>query len=337
MSTFNYPNAATGSETPAPRPPKSDYRNVVYTLLTAGLLGSLGYIWYSKKNEKDADVKQEQQLVAANTKTQDSEASYQAALVRLDSITNLNTSLNSEISNKDGRIESLKREIDEFRRKGKLDARDEAQLQSKINALNREIDKYRGRVAELEAQNASLTEENTMVKGEREQVRGELEVTKTDFENTKVVKKQLEEQVDIGSTLTANNFNIAGVDERRSGKEKTTAKAKKVDKLRIGFDLDANRISGNGKKKIYVSITDPEGQPISVDALGSGKMNTREEGEKFFTTTMDVDYTQGQKKNISFDWKQEDFKKGDYRVEVYQNGFKIGEGKVTLKKGGLFG
>jgi len=27
---------------------------------------------------------------------------------------------------------------------------------------------------------------------------------------------------------------------------------------------------------------------------------------------------------------------GEYKIEVYNNGFKIGEGKTSLKKGGLF-
>jgi len=35
--------------------------------------------------------------------------------------------------------------------------------------------------------------------------------------------------------------------------------------------------------------------------------------------------------------RQNDFQTGDYRIEVYHNGFKIGENVRTLKKGGLFG
>ena len=66
--------------------------------------------------------------------------------------------------------------------------------------------------------------------------------------------------------------------------------------------------------------------------------NTTTQGQKPFTNKIDVDYTQGQRKSVSFDWKQNsDFQRGDYKVEVYQNGFKIGEGKVSFKKGGLFG
>ena len=39
------------------------------------------------------------------------------------------------------------------------------------------------------------------------------------------------------------------------------------------------------------------------------------------------------------DWKPEagKYQTGNYKVEIYQNGFKIGEGVKSLKKGGLFG
>jgi hypothetical protein len=50
-----------------------------------------------------------------------------------------------------------------------------------------------------------------------------------------------------------------------------------------------------------------------------------------------VDYTQGKSKNVSFDLNNTDkYVPGAYKVEVYQNGFKIGNGGVNLKKGGLF-
>ncbi len=315
-----------------------DYRYIIYTLLTLGLVSALGYIWYSKKNEEEKAKISQQTIVATNAKADDNMAMYQAALVRLDSITGLNTTLNTEINDKDGNVAKLKAEINAILKEGKRDDVTIATLNNKLAALNREIDSYKTKVDDLVAQNKALADENTTVKTERDQVKTELATTNTSLENTKTEKKQLESQVDVGSTLTANNFTIAGINERRNGKEKETSTAKRVDKLRIGFDLDANRITQSGNKKIYVSITSPEGTPITVEALGSGKMVTREEGEKFFTTSLDVDYVQGQKKYINFDWKQNsDFSRGDYKVEVYQNGFKIGEGKVTLKKGGLFG
>ena len=60
--------------------------------------------------------------------------------------------------------------------------------------------------------------------------------------------------------------------------------------------------------------------------------------EKYYTKKIDINYTQGQRQPVSINWKQNtSFEKGDYKIEVYNNGFKIGEGISSLKKGWLFG
>ena len=116
-----------------------------------------------------------------------------------------------------------------------------------------------------------------------------------------------------------------------------TTTAKKVDKLRISFDLDENMITQSGQKELYIVITGPDGIPIALDEQGSGKFSTREGDEKVFTTKLDINYTQNKRQTVSFDWKQNsNFATGNYKIEVYNNGFKVGEGLKPLKKGGLF-
>jgi hypothetical protein len=40
---------------------------------------------------------------------------------------------------------------------------------------------------------------------------------------------------------------------------------------------------------------------------------------------------------VTFDWKSNtDFSAGNYKIEVFNNGFKVGEATRPLKKGGLF-
>jgi hypothetical protein len=47
---------------------------------------------------------------------------------------------------------------------------------------------------------------------------------------------------------------------------------------------------------------------------------------------------QGQKQPVTVEWSQNSqFQTGNYKIEIYNNGFKIGEGTRSLKKGGLFG
>src|SRR6185312_3709253 len=72
---------------------------------------------------------------------------------------------------------------------------------------------------------------------------------------------------------------------------------------------------------------------VQVDALGSGTFTTREGDQKPFTKKIEVNYVQGQKQPVKVEWTQNSkFLTGGYKVEIYNNGFKIGEGVVTLKK-----
>ena len=158
-----------------------------------------------------------------------------------------------------------------------------------------------------------------------------------EFDSTTSVVKEKDNVIDIGSTLHASNFNIIGVNERSNGKEKVTTTANKVDKLRISFDLDENMIAQSGQKELYIVITGPDGTAIALNEQGSGKFNTREGEEKVYTQKLDVNYTQNKRQTVSFDWKQDaTFETGSYKIEVYNNGFKVGEGTKPLKKGGLF-
>lgn len=185
-------------------------------------------------------------------------------------------------------------------------------------------------IAELTTQNQTLTTEKTALIADKEKLT-------TDLTSTTAAKDEAEKKVDVASTLNASNISITPINERKNGKEKVTSTAKRVDKLVIAFEVD-NRIAQSGTTDVYVSITGPDGKPVTVEALGSGTFTTREEGDKLFTAKVPVEYEAGKRKPVQFAWKQNsDFQRGNYKIEIYHNGFKIGEGVRELKKGGLFG
>ncbi|HAO04575.1 MAG TPA: hypothetical protein DCQ15_07825, partial [Chitinophagaceae bacterium] len=199
-----------------------------------------------------------------------------------------------------------------------------------IASLNTDIEGYKQQVEVLQGEKIQLTQEKEFVTKQRDRARKDLDSAET-------VIKTKDDLIDVGSTLHVSNFNIVGVNEKGSSKEKPTTKAKKVDKLRITFDLDENRITSSGTKELYVIITSPDGSPISVEALGSGTFVTREGESKPYTKKINVEYIKSQKKTVSFDWKQNNnFQTGNYKIEVFNNGFKVGEAYRPLKKGGLF-
>jgi len=182
-----------------------------------------------------------------------------------------------------------------------------------------------------------LTSENQQLTTDKTQLSAEKDKLTTDLQTTTTNNQQLQQKVEIASTLNASNIAITPMHDRKNGQDKVTTNAKKVDKLVISFDV-SNRIAQTGQTDIYVCITGPDSKPISVPALGSGSFTTREDGDKVFTAKVPVDIEAGKTKAVQFAWKQNSpFQKGDYKIEIYHNGFKIGEGTKELKKGGLFG
>ena len=239
-------------------------------------------------------------------------------------------SKDSTISKRDREIAEKRNRIQQLLSKVGATEQELAEAKGLIASLNTDIAGYKSQVETLKGEKLVLTQEKNTVIKERDKVQ-------KDYDSATTVIKQKEEVIDIATTLHASNFSILGIDETKSGKEKKTSTAKKVDKLRITFDIDENRVAQSGTKNIFVCITGPSGKPIAVEALGSGKFSTRDGEEKYFTQKIDVNYVQGQRQTLSIDWKQNsDFESGNYKIEVYNNGFKIGEGIRSLKKGGLF-
>ncbi len=198
-----------------------------------------------------------------------------------------------------------------------------------IADLNNQIVSLEAEVSRLTGENQELTANNTQLSTEKQVLEQNLTTSTTE-------KEALAQTVDVGSTFSASNIQITPVNEKKSGKEKTTSTAKRVDKLVVSFDVE-NRIAKSGPAEMYIMVTAPDGKVISDPALGSATLTTRTDGDKMFTAKVPVEYEQGTRKALSFPLRQTDFQRGDYKIEVYHNGFKIGEGVRTLKKGGLFG
>lgn len=324
MSTTNYPSA-----TPQNQPPRKDSKNLIIALLAIGILGTWGYFLYDK-NKSDKNLAQVQkEYVAVDSSKNELEKSYNAALGRLDSLTGYKNELEGKLSDRNSEIKKLKGRIDGLIKKQNLTASEKKEAERLIAELNEKISGLEQEVERLKTENTQL---NTDLGAEKQKT---TQLT-TDLQTTTTAKQELEQKVDVASTLNASNISITPINEKGNGKEKVTSTAKRVDKLVIGFDVD-NRIVQTGTTDVFVCITGPDGKPVAVEALGSGSFKTREDGEKIYTAKVNVDFEQGKKKHVEFAWKQNsDFLKGDYKIEIYHNGFKIGEGVRTLKKGGLF-
>lgn len=334
MSYENYPSAEHKTEAPV-KQPQNKWRNYLTAGLVVALLGTWAYIIWDKSKTKDTI--QQKDLVISNTSSQRDQLQKELedATMLYDMIktssANMEHSKDSTISKRDKEIIDKRRQIQQLLSKVNASQEELAQAKGLIASLNGDINGFRTQIETLQGEKLVLTNERNAVIQQRDLVQKNL-----DSASNLIVQK--ENVIDVASTLNASNFNILGINEKSSGKEKETTVAKRVDKLRITFDIDENRVSQSGKKNVFVCITAPNGKPLAVEALGSGVFTTRDGEEKFFTKKVEFSYTQGKRQTLTVDWKQNsDYETGDYKIEVYNNGFKIGEGVRSLKKGGLFG
>ena len=326
MTYSNYPS---GSQQEKPATPGKDNRNLIYGILIVALLGTWGYLVFDKSKSKETTNQLQAQLITTDSNRNAVQNEYNAALQRLDELTSMNTSLDSLVKTKNSEVASLKSRIQSLLNKQNKTAADLAEAKRLINELNGKISDY---IAEVE----TLRGENLQLKTEKEEVIVQKAVLQREYDSTKVVKQQVEEKLDVASTLNASNINLVAIDERKSGKEVEKDVAKRIDKIRLSFNV-YNRVGDDGTKDVFVVVIDPNGNVVSNEALGSGMFVTREEGEKTFTQKSNVNFAAGQTVPVTVEWKPgTKFMEGNYKVAIYNNGFKIGETNKSLKKGGLF-
>lgn len=325
MSTTNFPTPSQENQ-PQTLPRKNNYKNAVIGVLAAGVLGLGGYMVYDKNKASDTIQQQQSQIAKVTDEKSDIQSSFDASLARLDSMATVNTGLNSQLTEKNSEIAKVKSEIRSILSKKNATAAELSRAKTLIAQLN-------DKISVLEQDVARLTEENQILSNDKVVLTQEKEKLTTDLATTTEVKQNLEKKVDVASTLNASNIAITPIDVRKSGKEKVSTTAKRVDKLLVSFDV-TNRIAQPGSTDVYVLVIAPDGSAITSSAE---TFTTREDGDKTYTAKLPVEIETAKKKNVEFAFAPgTKFQQGSYKIMIYQNGFLIGESIRELKKGGLF-
>lgn len=323
MTETNFPTA----NTPSNEPRKATYKNAVIGVLAAALVGVSGYLVYAKNDSAKTIQQQETTIAKVSDEKSDIQTSFDASLARLDSMSTANTGLQNQLAEKNSEITKTKAEIRSILNKKNATAAELSRAKTLIASLNSKIGEMEQEVARLTQENQTLTNDKVVLTQEKEKLTQDLTATTT-------VKEELAKKVDVASTLNASNISITPINIKSGGKEKVSTTAKRVDKLVVRFDV-SNRIVQPGSTDVYVLVIGPDGQPMST-ATGS-TFTTREEGEKAFTAKVPVDLETAKTKSVEFAFAPgTNFVKGNYKIQIYQNGFLIGEGVRELKKGGLF-
>lgn len=305
-----------------PEEPRKKNNQITIIVLIILLIGSISFNIYQSMNksaaielinvdlrdERKAKEKLQEQL---NILTTEFETSKKDLMIK-----------DSTLSKRDAEIFEKQKEIQNLLNKKELSESELKKAKRMINSLNGEIARFKDEIKLLRAQNDSLVIANTTIVAEKEDITNQLIVEK---------EKSIEKDKNIRSTFSVSNYKLTGLKVRKSGKEVETDRARRIDKLRVTFDLDPNNYAETGTKEIYIAIYKPDGQLGKFKNASPGEIDTWSLGKVQYSDKVKFHYNKGTKQNITFDWEEYDFPKGTYKIDLYQNGFKIGQKTLDLR------
>ena len=327
---------------------KSMSKTPIFVALILLLLIVNGILFYSNQvlKQEGQDVK-----TLLEEEKQDIQNEYNTVLEELETYKIENAEKDSTLAEIQTQIDEQKGEIERLLRKGRATKDELSQAKNLLASLRITSDDYKQQIANLEYQNRQLTAENTNLKTNVTQQSESISKLQTEKEgllsekttlisekmNLAEEKSMLDAKVNRASVMQVTDIVGTGVFYKKNGKEIETENYKKADKLRICFDMLSNTVATLEPKEILLSITSPEGDILSVQALGSGTFTTAETGEETkYTTKAQVPY-KGKDESYCIYWEQNSpFIQGVYTAELYNQNYVIGNTSFELKKSGLF-
>lgn len=302
--------------------PNKTKEYIIIGVLAALLLGSIGYNFYQHQNNKsemglmEIDLKDtEQAKIILQNQLDSLTEEFQQSRVDMEVKDSL-------LSKRDAEIFDKQKEIQNILNKSDVSESELKQAKRMINALNADIARFKQEIAVLQQKNDSLIVVNDTLRYNSFKLGEKANIQKQKAEATE--KK-------MRSTFSVSNYQITGLRVRNSGKEVETDKAKRIDKLRVSFDLDPNEFAETGEKEVYIAIYKPDGTLGKFKDASPGELETWSLGSVEYSDKVTFDYTKGAKQNVTFDWEEYDFPKGTYKIDLYQNGLKIGQKSLSLR------
>ncbi|MBO9615273.1 MAG: hypothetical protein J7619_21420 [Dyadobacter sp.] len=299
---------------------KSNTGLVVGLILMTILAAVFGYLYYKEHN---ITQKQETDLTA---RVQELAASE----IKLDSISKQLDARILEVQNLGGDIAELQKV------KASLES-DRAALRKGNTNMGRKIKEYEEfltkkdtEIAQLREENQQLISQNEGLTQERNELQTSRQAVRDSLSGVQAQNTELESKVTMAAALRARNVKVYAVSSKGKVREGENVKSKRVDKVRVDFILEKNPLTATDNKTIYLRIIDPSGATISDTKTGSGvfQYNGQEQG---YTISKDVLYSNNnQDVSIMYD-RDAPFTSGRYTIELYSEGFSIGEGSFSVK------
>ncbi|MCX6224085.1 MAG: hypothetical protein NTV01_04960 [Bacteroidia bacterium] len=196
---------------------------------------------------------------------------------------------------------------------------------TKIRIYEKEVTSLRGVLKSYIIQVDSLNDANLRLRAENKDVKDRFNQAKNTNKQLEEVNKNLQGKVEMAAVLKALSIVAEPIDNNGNIQKKI----RKVQKIRVCFNLGENAVAKKGPRKIYMQIANPS-QRIMVKS--GTETFTLNDAQVPYSAMREVEY-EGSSLEICifYETKSEEVISGTYYIDLYLDGAQIGTTSFSLK------
>lgn len=312
-----------------PKHKKEFVKNIIIAILAVALLFAVGYIVYSKEANAKNSIEMQTDINDLERSREILKQELRIVRADFDDAKTRVVKKDSSLSYQDRLILEKQKEIQAILNKDGITNSELNRAKRLITSLQADIKVYKEEIVRLKDENKKLSNKNTELTSQNSDLTSQKRVVETNLNEEKESHQNLIKETN--STLSISNYTIKGLRVKSSGKEVETTRAKRIDKVRVSFDLDKNLNATSEIKELYVTVYKPDGEVGKFKGANSGETTLRSGTSIDYSDRVKINYNNMSGSRVTFDWIDYDFPKGEYKIDIYQNGYKVGQNVITLK------
>jgi predicted nucleic acid-binding Zn-ribbon protein len=291
------------------------------------LLGINGVLFYLNQQKGQQNEELTTEVKAKDSKLQEQIKQYEALKTDFERQSQELQALGLSNDSLESRIAGINADLLKLRsfKAGSFSIAQQNMFKQRAQNLEGQLRKKDDEIAQLKKDNETLYTETTTLKERQNKLTDTIStIAKTN--------RELSDKVSVASRLQADNIKVAIITAKNKEQDddKSEFKAKRVDKVKVTFNLARNDVSPKETKSIYLRILEPDGAALYNLSTGGGTF-TVDGQEAFYTQKQDVVYDNS-RQGLQFTYaKGAEYKKGLHTVELYESGTLMGKTTFTLK------
>lgn len=173
------------------------------------------------------------------------------------------------------------------------------------------------RVSDLKLEDAPIKQKQNPLTTQIKKLQQDKNQLKKQYQKEKKSSLKKDDLISYASKLSVSNFILKGIRVKSNGKEMTTNKASKIHRIELSFDINDNLLVEQGLKELFLVVYQPDKNLAKFKNKESGTFLLNGQAHAY-SEKIYVNYINGAPFTVKSQWVKDQFQKGSYVLEVYE-------------------